>query len=934
MERYRSYGEKDDKPKEIGDGAFIGVDEYNGAENINPGNVQKAVNLDFSSKDAVTRGGFVCLPQLGVSTNNLTWVRGVLATGAFPTNTSGDYLSVTYGKGLFVAGGSPRILSTGSPIIYYPNLAYSYDGINWAYCNCLSFAPDIGTTSYTLFFPKLTFSNNQFFAIRIPTLSDSVVRCFSSADGIVWNSGSAITPFEAGSAFTVTSLTAVNGRLIATAIWQSTVTDGLNTATRWECYTSVDNGVTWTRSGIIRNSTLEYTTLTTGEGTNQTVTYGNGVYVFGGLIARNRTGAPDIASYRGLYYSYDLVTWTENTYFNGTVLSDGIFSNGRFIYASGAFSPIKYYVSTDAVNWSVLYEKNVASSGLYEAATFAAGNGFLLASVFDQITGSYEFQTIRSSIAGSDWPLRSLNAFPTAFYRIYSFAYGNGAFVAVGGLWRGATAYISTNPTGGVSALASGLYSDPDDAGVQWIMMLGYDFVGFYKFGRTSRTVSLGSHTVTERSTIVQANNQVYIFRGPNQKPLYWDGDWSTTFAEVPNTTLPSSFASIPNSSQATYYQNRLWVLDGKDSIAASDVLSFTDYDPQANEFNLNTGSSDYVVATFPFGINTLVVFKNKSIIALNNVEGSLLDVTATEVTRQVGLVGPNAITSVGPDLAYVSYGDINLLTLTATNNALQHKTLPLSARIRKIMSRVNWDVGSKISLGYWSNKLYVALPLDNSQVCNTVVVYNFITDQWYGEWNFSSTMNMCIQGWQVTEYLGLQRLHAITEDGRIFVTDEGQNDISGTTVAEISSELVTRAYVVEEGNHFQRRIYLDVATNRPKLSCSVYTEGANEESVLLTDQTYTRAESWKFADTAYDLTNANNDYNRAYRKDYSTGPDSVQPGSGFEPEMTQELRLPLLARRQGRLSWIKVTNTQGFISVMSLAFETRSGQRANFVQV
>ena len=934
MNRYRSYGERDDQPQVVGDGAFKGVDEYDGSENIKPGNVQKAVNLDFSSKDATTRGGFVCLPQLGESTNNLTWVRGVLATGAFPTNTSGDYLSVTYGKGLFVACGNVRTVNT-SPTLYYPNLAYSYDGVNWAYCNCLSFAPNIGTTSYQFNFTKITFSNNQFFAIRTLVAGDQVNRCFSSSDGIVWNSGSEITPFEAAAAFTITTLSAFNNKLIVTAIWQSTVSDGWNTATRWESYTSVDNGVTWTRSGIIRNSTLEYTTLTTGEGTNQTLTYGNGVYVFGGILARRRNTPPiEPEAYRGLYYSYDLVTWTENTYFNGIILSDGIFSNGRFIYATGTSSPIKYYVSTDAVNWSVLYEKDVASSGLYEAATFAAGNGFLLASVFDQITGSYEFQTIRSSIAGSAWPLRSLNAFPNQFYRIYSFAYGNGAFVAVGGLWRGTTAYISTNPTGGVSALASGLYSDPDDPGVQWIMLLGYDFVGFYRFGRTRRTVSLGSNTVTAVSTIVQANNQVYIFRGPNQKPLYWDGDWSTTFFEVPNTTLPSSFSSIPNSSQATYYQNRLWVLDGKDTIAASDVLSFTDYDPRANEFNLNTGNSDYVVATFPFGINTLIVFKNKSILALNNVEGSLLDVTATEVTRQIGLVGPNAITSVGPDLAYVSYGDINLLTLTATNNAVQHKTLPLSARIRKIMSRVNWEVGYKISMGYWNNELYVALPLDNSQVCDTVVVYNFITDQWYGEWNFSPTMNMCIQGWQVVDYLGLQRLHAITEDGRIFVTDEGQNDISGTTVAEISSEMVTRAYAFEEGNHLQRRIYLDLATNRPKFSCSVYTEGANEESVLLTDQTYTRAESWKWEDSAYDLTNANNDYNRAYRKDYSSGPDSIQTGSGFQPEMPQEFRIPLLVRRQGRLSWIKITNTQGFISVMSLTFEMRPGQRSNLIQV
>ncbi len=99
--------------------------------------------------------------------------------------------------------------------------------------------------------------------------------------------------------------------------------------------------------------------------------------------------------------------------------------------------------------------------------------------------------------------------------------------------------------------------------------------------------------------------------------------------------------------------------------------------------------------------------------------------------------------------------------------------------------------------------------------------------------------------------------------------------------------------------------MHLDVATNRPKFSVSTFTEGASEESVLITDQTYSRADSWKYADSAYDLTNANNDYNRAYRKDYSTGPNSIQPGTGFEPEMTQELRLPLISRRQGRLSWI-----------------------------
>ena len=73
MERYRSYGEKDDKSKEVGDGAFLGVDEYNAAENIRQGNVQKAVNHDFTAQDANTRGGFVCLPELGQQSFGHSW---------------------------------------------------------------------------------------------------------------------------------------------------------------------------------------------------------------------------------------------------------------------------------------------------------------------------------------------------------------------------------------------------------------------------------------------------------------------------------------------------------------------------------------------------------------------------------------------------------------------------------------------------------------------------------------------------------------------------------------------------------------------------------------------------------------------------------------------------------------------------------------------
>jgi hypothetical protein len=854
MNRYRAYGNLDDQPESVGDNSLLGVDEYNGPENIKPGNVQQAVNHDFTSQDAVTRGGFVCYPELGAVPYGQVWTYSGI--GAAP-----DLEDVAYGSNLFVAIGSVGAIYS------------SPDAITWT-LRVPPGGPGAGT------FRGIAYANGRFIAVGL--LSYPVIY---SDDGITW-----FTP-------TVPPTGPCEDVAYGNGVWIAVGTSRTRV--------SSDNGVTWT-TGITDSA------LSTASG----ITFGNGIF----CIVTTGTVTTD----------GNILTTVDGTSISNvfTALSDYFsaiaFGNQTFVAldVNG-----RVFTSTDATSWTL--SRSEIDGSQWSSLTF--GNGRFIAVALT--TG---VNNVMYSISGTEW----IQISDAPDYSWFGVTYGNGLYVAVG--YDGATMYSSS---AGAGVFASAIYSDPNNIGQTWIMIVGYDSVGFYANGFTGKSISLGVYTVTSQSTIVQANNYVYIFRGPNETPLYWDGNWSGSFTVVPPTSLPASFASIPNSNQGTYYQNRLWVVDGKDSIAASDVLAFTDYDPLANEFNLNTGNSDYLVATFPFGQNSLIAFKNKSVMLLENVQGALSDVNVTEITRQVGLVSINGVTSIGPDLAYVSNQNINLLTLTSTNNSVQHKTLPLSTRIRKIMSRVNWKVGYKISIGYWSNKLYVALPLDNSIVCNAVVVYNFTTENWFGEWNFDSTINMCIQSWQVADYLGLQRMHAVTEDGRIFVTDEGQNDISGATVAEISTQLVTRAYDTSNLNHFQRRAYIDLSTNRPETSVSAFTEGASEESVLLTDQTYSRSQTWKFADSAYDLTNANNDFNRAYRKDYSTGAlaagstpglptTGLQTGTGFQPEMPQELRLPIISRRQGRLSWLEITNTKGFISVMSLGYEARSGQRANLVQV
>jgi hypothetical protein len=838
INRYRLYGQEDDQPNVAGDVQFVGVDYYSDKTNIEPGFVQSAVNADFSTSYVGTRGGFVCLPELGNAPFGMTWTSRTAAS-------SRTWTSVVYGNGQFVAVASSGV---GNRVMTSP------DGITWT----------SQTSAADYNWNDIAWSGSLYAACASSGTTD---RIMTSSNGTSWSL--ATTPNKS-----LQGICYGNGKFVAVG------TGGVIYST---------DGVTWT-AGTISVSTQW-----------RSVAYGNGYYVA-------------VSSLGDAAVSTDGINFTLTS---SSALAPGsldvTFGNGIFIALVGTGA---IYTSIDGTTWTA---QTPANDNIWTTITYGAGT---FVAVANSGSGNYYVMTSRNGIG---WVNRT--AASNSAWR--GVTYGNGTFVAVG-----ANLVMTTN-VNDQTVFACGEYSPPADPGAKYIALVGRSSVGFYSFGQTSRSVSLGSYTVTEQACIVQCNNYVYLFRGDTSVPLYWDGNWSGSFTAVPEPTPAAGFQTIPYSNQATYYQNRLWVRQGKDYVAASDVLDFTTYDLLSNDFNLNTGSSDYVVATFPFGQDGLVAFKNKSILLIQNVTGSLADVTVTEITRQVGIIGINAVTSIGPDLAYVSDRNINLLTLTNTNNSVQHKTLPLSVKIRDIMGRVNWAYGYKISMAFWDNKLFVALPLDNSTVCNTVVVYSFINEAWFGEWNFAAEMNMSILGFATANYLGLQRLHAISEDGRIFVVSEGWQDISGTVFADIPFTVKTRAYNLTNTEQVQRRAYVDLATLRPTFSVEVFAPGVSESTEILTDETYSRSESWLAEPATYSLTNSGDNYNTAYRKDYSaTCSESVQPQSGFYPEVDQVVRLPLMCGRNGRYFWAQVSNTTGRLTLQGAGFETRDGSRSNLIQV
>jgi hypothetical protein len=827
---------------EEGDLAFIGVDDFTNAENLPPGIAQEATNKDFTNSSAATRGGFVCLPELGAAPFLSEWT-------ARTTAADNEWGSVAYGNGVFVAvaaNGASRVMT-------------SPDGITWT----------ARTASVANTWSEVCFGAGVFVAVSLTGTGD---RVMTSPDGITW------TTRVSAADSNWRSVAYGAGKFVAVA------STGPNYA-----MTSTD-GITWAaNTGIAQNS--------------QCITYGNGTFVAAGTSGAVAT-------------SPDGVTWTAQTSPESNAWQSVAYGNGLFVAVSTT-GTYRVMTSPDGVTWT---SRTAAAANVWTAVAFGYNR-------FVAVSNTGTNNRVMISYDGITWSSRA-NAVDETWSCV---TYGGGTFVAVGITGTGTRAMTAY----GVTVWASGTYSDPNAPDSDWKVLVGPTSAGFYSFGKNSVNIAYPTgYLVSQQSTMVQSNNLLFIFPGEGQTPIYWDGNWNGAFIEVPDYAggIPG-FASIPESNQATYCQNRLWVVNGKDRVAASDVLDFTAYDEISNDFNLNTGSSDYIVTSYPFGDNGLVVFKYKSSILLQNVQGSLNDVTATEVTRQLGIIGINAVTAVGPDLVYMTDRDITTIQLNLQNN-LQAATEPLSRNIKSIIGRVNWPQAYRVSMAYWDNKLYVALPLDNSATINTVLVYNFITKQWWGEWNFDSALGMDIQGFVVGNYNGTVRLHVVTSDGRIFVTGQSNVDISGTIVAEIADSLTTRAYRLDNNSHIPRRMYMDIATNRPNFSVTAYAEGASESSAILTNQTYLRSQSWLFNDAAYDMTNANDDYNRAFRKDYASGPDSVQCGTGFQPEMQQVYRFPIISRRKGRLSWYKITNTTGVCNIDGVGIEARAGDRNSLVQV
>lgn len=330
------------------------------------------------------------------------------------------------------------------------------------------------------------------------------------------------------------------------------------------------------------------------------------------------------------------------------------------------------------------------------------------------------------------------------------------------------------------------------------------------------------------------------------------------------------SGAAMPPLREAVYIGNRVVGIFGNDLLAIGDNFNPLVYLPLVNEIKLNTGTNDRVVAIYPFNQTTVVIFKQRSILALTNLYGDLSSLTLIEVTRDFGCVSQRSIASTGSDLIWLSQRGI--VTLKQTEYGIsQSMPIPLSDPISATVATIDWKSADKACGAYADNKYFCSVPVSYGTGVNDITLtFNFLTSSWDGIWSGS----MLIPRQFERIFHGTEnRLIWANEDGFICYFDKnaGLDRLSDGIDAPIITSVKLRAYDCGGLEHKQwTGLDISMSAIDPIYAVIGSKDGGFDQTYLRSNETRSRTAYSYYGSSTYDTTNANDDFKAPYRLDYA----------------------------------------------------------------
>ena len=312
-------------------------------------------------------------------------------------------------------------------------------------------------------------------------------------------------------------------------------------------------------------------------------------------------------------------------------------------------------------------------------------------------------------------------------------------------------------------------------------------------------------------------------------------------------------FSHMPAPEYAAYHQRRL-VMPFKynvedtvdtftyrkilDEVIISDILDSNTYDKVFGQFRFNAGTSDFNVALHSFSDDKLLVFNRNSV---HLVGGEGANATVQLITNEVGCVARQSIVQVGNNILFLSDNGVYGANFQDLYN-LRGNEVPLSSSINPTIQRINRDAWDKSVAAYFDNRYYLAVPLDNSQVNNAILIFNFINKQWES----IDTVNSSATGWNIANLIvagkksdravyaintlgGVHRLDARVGASDVIATEIPVSGQEASVVYNIPASVTTRQFTMgsmdrKRWNNFELHVQSSL-DNESDLSISAELE-------------------------------------------------------------------------------------------------------------
>jgi hypothetical protein len=335
-----------------------------------------------------------------------------------------------------------------------------------------------------------------------------------------------------------------------------------------------------------------------------------------------------------------------------------------------------------------------------------------------------------------------------------------------------------------------------------------------------------GGVTLSSEAELVQAFDRVLLFRGKSSAALQWipPSDWVNPFS-VGFTAVTQDGTGganpIPNAPWGYLFKNRMLVPEGRDGLAASDVLNYTRYDAIRQQFRINAGDEQSLKGVIKAGRNSLLIGKDYSFYLLENFVADLTQVTQDALPIDVGLGARRTLCSYGEQIFWMG-PDGSIYSLSqALDSRLQGDEKAFSDPVEPLIASIKPNLIDACIARIWDKRLYVAVPISNAATApNALLVYDFVRGSWVG---IDTSEYFEFQNLLIFPYQGKQRLFFVHTDGSIYLLEEGQNDIGPDGTKQIETDFISRGYTCryEAAKKFKRAEVV-VATSNP--SYSIYS--------------------------------------------------------------------------------------------------------------